>query len=142
MRRTTGEDGYCAAAWACAGDDGIAFTDLVCAPTASRFYDGRVDHMQLCVIAEGQFGVVHGRDERLWLGPGAGLQLLDCHRTAQTYSEISYRAYHITLPRAAVYRARSEEHTSELQSLMRISYAVFCLKKKKTTNALTRHTQN
>src|SRR3546814_4012213 len=27
---------------------------------------------------------------------------------------------------------RSEEHTSELQSLMRISYAVFCLKKKKT----------
>src|SRR3546814_6810426 len=31
-----------------------------------------------------------------------------------------------------VKRLRSEEHTSELQSLMRISYAVFCLKKKKT----------
>src|SRR3546814_8207747 len=30
--------------------------------------------------------------------------------------------------------ARSEEHTSELQSLMRISYAVFCLKKKNTKN--------
>src|SRR3546814_939814 len=30
-------------------------------------------------------------------------------------------------------RRRSEEHTSELQSLMRISYAVFCLKKKKIT---------
>src|SRR3546814_1150790 len=30
--------------------------------------------------------------------------------------------------------ARSEEHTSELQSLMRISYAVFCLKKKKTAH--------
>src|SRR3546814_1277442 len=30
--------------------------------------------------------------------------------------------------------ARSEEHTSELQSLMRISYAVFCLKKKKQTS--------
>src|SRR3546814_7464634 len=30
-------------------------------------------------------------------------------------------------------RLRSEEHTSELQSLMRISYAVFCLKKKKPT---------
>src|SRR3546814_4700882 len=29
------------------------------------------------------------------------------------------------------YRKRSEEHTSEVQSLMRISYAVFCLKKKK-----------
>src|SRR3546814_6851400 len=32
----------------------------------------------------------------------------------------------------AARRIRSEEHTSELQSLMRISYAVFCLKKKKT----------
>src|SRR3546814_6307250 len=32
---------------------------------------------------------------------------------------------------------RSEEHTSELQSLMRISYAVFCLKKKKTTRTDT-----
>src|SRR3546814_4809793 len=32
---------------------------------------------------------------------------------------------------------RSEEHTSELQSLMRISYAVFCLKKKKTTHNTT-----
>src|SRR3546814_6338799 len=32
--------------------------------------------------------------------------------------------------------ARSEEHTSELQSLMRISYAVFCLKKKKKENPL------
>src|SRR3546814_4075360 len=31
-------------------------------------------------------------------------------------------------------RSRSEEHTSELQSLMRISYAVFCLKKKKIPN--------
>src|SRR3546814_1575051 len=32
-------------------------------------------------------------------------------------------------------RRRSEEHTSELQSLMRISYAVFCLKKKKNFNS-------
>src|SRR3546814_1837131 len=35
--------------------------------------------------------------------------------------------------------ARSEEHTSELQSLMRISYAVFCLKKKKNNNNTTLH---
>src|SRR3546814_7083728 len=34
---------------------------------------------------------------------------------------------------------RSEEHTSELQSLMRISYAVFCLKKKKQTHRKTDH---
>src|SRR3546814_10284166 len=40
---------------------------------------------------------------------------------------------------------RSEEHTSELQSLMRISYAVFCLKKKKkkkTTKQINNHTTN
>src|SRR3546814_13748239 len=37
----------------------------------------------------------------------------------------------IVAPRPTGGRVRSEEHTSELQSLMRISYAVFCLKKKK-----------
>src|SRR3546814_1353749 len=35
---------------------------------------------------------------------------------------------------------RSEEHTSELQSLMRISYAVFCLKKKNHDNEMINHT--
>src|SRR3546814_4894902 len=34
---------------------------------------------------------------------------------------------------------RSEEHTSALQSLLRISYAVFCLKKKKNTNTRSTH---
>src|SRR3546814_7984915 len=47
--------------------------------------------------------------------------------------------------RTATY-ARSEEHTSELQSLMRISYAVFCLKKKYTKYIYTQeahsHTQH
>src|SRR3546814_10751059 len=42
------------------------------------------------------------------------------------------------LPHApASARSRSEEHTSELQSLMRISYAVFCLKKKKNNRKYT-----
>src|SRR3546814_10385383 len=36
----------------------------------------------------------------------------------------------------AIIADRSEEHTSELQSLMRISYAVFCLKKKKQKNII------
>src|SRR3546814_7044529 len=40
------------------------------------------------------------------------------------------------------WRARSEEHTSELQSLMRISYAVFCLKKKKMTTHVHNKKQN
>src|SRR3546814_4902290 len=41
---------------------------------------------------------------------------------------------------AFVAHPRSEEHTSELQSLMRISYAVFCLKKKNNNNNATQHT--
>src|SRR3546814_3352640 len=45
------------------------------------------------------------------------------------------RAYHTAM-------ARSEEHTSELQSLMRISYAVFCLKKKKNNNTAHKITYN
>src|SRR3546814_9527030 len=39
-----------------------------------------------------------------------------------------------------VFHVRSEEHTSELQSLMRISYAVFCLKKKKNNKNKTTDT--
>src|SRR3546814_7229777 len=38
-------------------------------------------------------------------------------------------------------RARSEEHTSELQSLMRLSYAVFCLKKKNPQNKHNNNTR-
>src|SRR3546814_3028659 len=46
-------------------------------------------------------------------------------------------------PAAAIHIAeRSEEHTSELQSLMRISYAVFCLKKKKQSTTSGPYTQS
>src|SRR3546814_2564653 len=41
--------------------------------------------------------------------------------------------------RGSGYLLRSEEHTSELQSLMRISYAVFCLKKKKKKTRIAKH---
>src|SRR3546814_3094572 len=56
--------------------------------------------------------------------------------------QVDVDALQIMLARAAhrdvgeTHGRRSEEHTSELQSLMRNSYAVFCLKKKKTTNIL------
>src|SRR3546814_8972486 len=55
-----------------------------------------------------------------------------------------YGAPGIVRPQFAEYsrahRGRSEEHTSELQSLMRISYAVFCLKKKNITQKKIRLT--
>src|SRR3546814_8606754 len=55
-----------------------------------------------------------------------------CHEMFLKYlgaTEFILRYPHLSI---APKKLRSEEHTSELQSLMRISYAVFCLKKKKT----------
>src|SRR3546814_5904474 len=56
------------------------------------------------------------------------LELQSADRIAKALGACS----HIVLPiNLRAFGGRSEEHTSELQSLMRISYAVFCLKKKK-----------
>src|SRR3546814_4759902 len=64
----------------------------------------------------GRPGGAAGKRDRAGAWPGADRRrLLGCQRPG------------------AAGRGRSEEHTSELQSLMRISYAVFCLKKKKQT---------
>src|SRR3546814_2358569 len=53
--------------------------------------------------------------------------------TVQLYAvdRAGNRSEVVNVPVTPLEPARSEEHTSELQSLMRISYAVFCLKKKK-----------
>src|SRR3546814_6341389 len=55
----------------------------------------------------------------------------DTSRSAGQSVPLSTSAWVGTAGLASLLTARSEEHTSELQSLMRISYAVFCLKKKK-----------
>src|SRR3546814_5561538 len=49
-----------------------------------------------------------------------------------------HRASTLIFPTVEDFLTRSEEHTSELQSLMRISYAVFCLKKKNTYKIKTK----
>src|SRR3546814_7692091 len=54
----------------------------------------------------------------------------------------SHRGEGFAAAHAIGQRLRSEEHTSELQSLMSNSYAVFCLKKKKTTTTKITHTSN
>src|SRR3546814_1430483 len=57
------------------------------------------------------------------------------NRSVPSYPPDAYRAREEgTVVVKAQIDARSEEHTSELQSLMRISYAVFCLKKNNTTH--------
>src|SRR3546814_2970679 len=48
-----------------------------------------------------------------------------------TRTDLGHLKDNIRTKREKARKSRSEEHTSELQSLMRISYAVFCLKKKK-----------
>src|SRR3546814_6939377 len=53
------------------------------------------------------------------------------HRKGAYFANPCYTQIHPTcIPVSGDHQSRSEEHTSELQSLMRISYAVFCLKKK------------
>src|SRR3546814_16613987 len=71
------------------------------------------------------------------IGPGDTIVLPDVparifHHEAELVAIIGKKGKNISREAAPSYVCgRSEEHTSELQSLMRISYAVFCLKKKK-----------
>src|SRR3546814_6923939 len=68
------------------------------------------------------------RSGSLW--PLAAVPVLESSRAAPSrYGRI--RALYFVVAAQSGTGMRSEEHTSELQSLMRISYAVFCLKKKK-----------
>src|SRR3546814_1831469 len=82
-----------------------------------------LDH-EACAVMPFLAGLEHEHDragQRL-LARAQGAGGADQHRAVRIVPASVHRAGH-----------RSEEHTSELQSLMRISYAVFCLKKKKTT---------
>src|SRR3546814_3458227 len=76
--------------------------------------------------------------------PGSLPQLISCRVNARSASVRVKRTVRFSPFLRLIFSKRSEEHTSELQSLMRISYAVFCLKKKKkndkkstTTNDIT-----
>src|SRR3546814_6851611 len=60
-------------------------------------------------------------------GESAGVEI---QRAGAAFPDINTVTLYIGPQRQPEYYDRSEEHTSELQSLMRISYAVFCLKKK------------
>src|SRR3546814_6866950 len=68
--------------------------------------------------------------DRVYPHLATGARVVVCGTAAIEMVAVAVRKDHrLDRPLA---RLRSEEHTSELQSLMRISYAVFCLKKKKT----------
>src|SRR3546814_8451432 len=92
-------------------------------------------------------GAACPRHERCFGSDNRGLRVLWAHvghkRQEAVISRVTHlKRWHAALgrwtnqlskgrPKVRQVQTRSEEHTSELQSLMRISYAVFCLKKKK-----------
>src|SRR3546814_9972277 len=97
----------------------------------SAFSIGRnqLPYAAMAVLAGGNIRV--GLEDNIWLGKGE----------LATNGQLVERA--ATIARAMGSRLlRSEEHTSELQSLMRISYAVFCLQQKKTNKHKTHKEAN
>src|SRR3546814_8045105 len=87
-----------------------------------------IDHHRRGQLAAGQDVVADGN---LLVDLGRQQALVDAFVAAaqQDHPRLGRQLPHPRLGQRAALRARSEEHTSELQSLMRISYAVFCLKK-------------
>src|SRR3546814_4358996 len=97
----------------------------------------QVQHIEMARDFGQRFNHLYGEHFRL---PGAAIEEnvatlpgLDGRKMSKSYDNtIPLFAPRATL-RKLIASIRSEEHTSELQSLMRISYAVFCLQKKTTT---------
>src|SRR3546814_2982739 len=106
-------------------------------PRGLLFVDRRSTEESLVAALAAEIGVPHAVndrsiDERQASRVAIDARLAQIERIALTsgVAVAMGQPYPVTLERLA---ERSEEHTSELQSLMRISYAVFCLKKKNTT---------
>src|SRR3546814_7792360 len=95
-------------------------TDTLC-PSTTRFRSAQHD---IVVIGAGPAGLAAATEAR-----AHGLDVLLLDEQPAPGGQI-YRAVEDARPE------RSEEHTSELQSLMRISYAVFCLKKKNNNDTI------
>src|SRR3546814_9407475 len=91
-----------------------------------------VDHVHAVRIAAHQAGQ-HRSGDRLEVEFGGGTLDLDRDRREIVVRELADEAAELF---GEAHIGRSAEHTSELQSLMRISYAVFCLKKKNKISSL------
>src|SRR3546814_5157983 len=79
-------------------------------------------------------GIVHGSATLIGGEPGIGkstLLIQTVAALARAGRRVAYISGEESDGQVRLRAQRSEEHTSELQSIMRISYAVFCLKKKK-----------
>src|SRR3546814_1814389 len=102
----------------------------VCSSDLKRSAHHRVTHLRIDIERRTEFlrllrrqpFIVHAVDP---VGMHMPLEHLNVVDVVREHQHPALREHHIIVE-------RSEEHTSELQSLMRISYAVFCLKKKNT----------
>src|SRR3546814_5849954 len=100
----------------------------VCSSDLRYSWRNKVEQLRIEPISQASANQRAGRCGRI--GPGVCVRL---------YAEDDFKARapftdpEVLRSSLASVILRSEEHTSELQSLMRISYAVFCLKKKNTT---------
>src|SRR3546814_3638266 len=102
----------------------------------ARLFDAvRAVGMELC--PEIDLSIPVGKDslsmQAQWVGAGIGESRFGIREGEDQGSAVPNPQSPIPNP-GVTHKSRSEEHTSELQSLMRISYAVFCLKKNKNIN--------
>src|SRR3546814_1245468 len=108
---------------------GLPFDPAVSVSGCRARADGRT---RRCLELRGQLVVLEER-----VGQGNGMDVLGhVRRDDEAHRHVARLAGGERL-RGEAEAFRSEEHTSELQSLMRISYAVFCLKKKKKKTQYT-----
>src|SRR3546814_1389172 len=105
-------------------------------PPRSTRTDTLFPYTTLFRSAVAREGDIHAA-ERSILQPVLPLRLVE-----KIGTEIAFAEEQPALTRCSSNLPRSEEHTSELQSLMRISYAVFCLKKKKNVMQIITYLDN
>src|SRR3546814_2435180 len=119
---------------------------MVAAIEAAELQSAKIRSPLVCEAEQGVCGACYGRDlaRGTPVNIGEAVGVIAAQSIGEPGTQLTMRTFHIggaaQLNQESNLEAvadgtlvRSEEHTSELQSLMRNSYAVFCLKKKKTT---------
>src|SRR3546814_736852 len=112
-----------------------------CSPTAlQRLFHHHGE--RAVAAAAGKFGIMFGVSSLGTVSLEEARQISQGPQVYQFYFHKDRGLNRDMMARARQAGVRSEEHTSELQSLMRISYAVFCLKKKKKENKPNKHSEH
>src|SRR3546814_8495688 len=108
-----------------------AFNDALIAELKAAFDRLAADAAVRVVVLAGNGKSFSAGADLNWMKRMAGYSEEENFADAMRVAEMFHTVNSLPQPTVARVHGRSEEHTSELQSLMRSSYAVFCLKKKK-----------